>query len=338
MKKPLVLGCALLLTTSTAFASKSRMTALGQDSNIGSHYISDTRNVFDNAADLNGMTNYTIAEWGATTGADGEGGYFRNGGSLNYGIYLGGNINDRTQNTAKGATHKTTDDLMDIFVGSGSWGARLSYGKNKGSDGTNTYYGVGLGSEMGDLTVAANIDITNESETAGNLQEFKGDLGYDVNLEYDIAGMTAWLGYMANGYETKGTTGTKNGDVSNTKIYAGVGRIHEVSSTSRVFTDVSWFTNEQESGVTTKVKTTTRGLNVNVGFETDANDWLAWRGSFKQDLTAELFGATEGAQTNVAAGATLNFGKLKVDGTIGTSSGTVGSNDFLGTVGVHYWF
>ncbi len=338
MKKALVLGCTMALATSTAYASKSRMTALGQDSSVGSNYISDTRNVFANPAEINEMNNYTVAEWGSTTSADGEGGYFRNAGSMNYGVYLGGNVDNRTQNTAKGATHKTTDDLIDLFVGMNNWGARVSYGKNKGSDATNTYYGVGLGMMMGDLEVQANVDITNESETATNQQEFKGDLGYDVSLEYDVAGWTAWLGYNAYGYETKGTTGTKNGEVSNTKIYAGAGRIHEVSNSSRVYSDLSWFMNEQESGTTTKTKTTTRGLNVNIGFEADANSWLSWRGSFKQDLSAEVFGVTEGAQTTVAAGATLNFGKLKVDGTIGTAAGKVGSNDFLSTVGVHYWF
>jgi hypothetical protein len=149
--------------------------------------------------------------------------------------------------------------------------------------------------------------------------------------------MILWAVYSGFGYEIKPTSGTAT-TRETMKAEVGLGREYEVSSTSRVITDISYFYQEQDDKVTTTVTTKTRGLDINIGFEADATSWLTWRGSFKQDLTSEIFGSVETANTNINGGATLTFGKLMVDGTIGFTSGKVGSNDLLGQVGVHYWF
>ena len=58
MKKHILIATGLALLSGAAHATKARMQALGQDQNLGSFYLGDTRNVFRNAADLNGTKDY----------------------------------------------------------------------------------------------------------------------------------------------------------------------------------------------------------------------------------------------------------------------------------------
>lgn len=339
----MLLLCLMVTLSSPVLASRARMQALGQDTGIGSFYIDDTRNIFHNPANLSNGSDYVLAEWNdnatnSTTG-DGEGGIFRDAGSMNYGLYFGADVDQRTQNVARTANSYTkSDDMLDLFLAGNAgmdWGLRVNYGKHKVAAGTNTAYGLGLGVNSGDLSVYSNLDISNKTESSSG--KFEGDFGYNVGLIYDFMGMTGWLNYTGWGYEITPTSGTKT-ERTLSKIQAGLGRIIEVSNTSRVFTDLDYYYQNQEDKTTATVKTKTRAVNVNIGFEADATSWLTWRGSVKQDLTSEVTGAVETAGTYINAGSTLNFGKLKVDGTIGTASGKVGSNDFLSQVGVHYWF
>ncbi len=346
MKKVLITSAALMMAGQSAYATKARMQGLGQSQEIGSFYLQDTRNIFRNAAYAAELSDYVIAEWNDaavnSSTSDGEGGIFQRNGNLSYGLYFGADIAERTQNSGKSTGSFTnTDDLIDLFVGGGDemkWGARLNYGKNKPLSGVNTFYGVGLGVMTDKWEAYTNLSISNESEKNASTDKFEGELSYEVGFTYNIMeGTTAWVEYSSFGYDR--TVSNAITTVENMRVNAGVGKEYKISKTSRVITDVSYFYNDQDSTASgTTTNTTTRGLDVNIGFEADANSWLTWRGSVKQDLTAELFGVIETANTNINGGATLNFGKLMVDGTIGFGSGKVGTNDFLGQVGVHYWF
>ena len=92
MKKSVLIATGLAVLSTSAYATKARMSALGQDEGLGSYYMGDTRNVFRNPADLNYTKNYMVAEWGQDAGtANAEGGFFRELGAFNYGVYLGSN-------------------------------------------------------------------------------------------------------------------------------------------------------------------------------------------------------------------------------------------------------
>ena len=80
--------------------------------------------------------------------------------------------------------------------------------------------------------------------------------------------------------------------------------------------------------------------------EADANSWLTLRGSVSHNIygaseiegvagaTGELEGTEIAGSTAIGVGATLNFGKLKVDGAF-----SLQSDDGAETrVGLHYWF
>lgn len=349
MKKTLLTVGALMMTAPSVYATKARMQGLGQSQQIGSYYLNDTRNVFRNAAYAVDMTDYVLAEWNNnntntnSNTSDGEGGFFQRAGNMSYGVYFGADVTERTQNTDKTTgSFASSDDLIDLFIGGGDeikWGARLNYGKHKVTSTFNTTYGVGFGA-MGDKWEAyTNLTVANESEIATNNNKFEGDFSYDVGFTYDIMdNTTAWVEYSSFGYDRTVSNAVTSGETM--RVDAGIGKIYDISKTSRVVTDLSYFYNDQEttaSGTTTEA--TTRGLNANIGFEADATSWLTMRGSFKQDLTSEVFGAVETAGTQINAGATLNFGKLMIDGTIGHSSNAkLGTDGLLSQVGVHYWF
>ncbi|TNE99919.1 MAG: hypothetical protein EP326_07310, partial [Deltaproteobacteria bacterium] len=108
MKKQIIVATGLAVLSTSAWATKSRLEALGQDSN-GSYYIKDSRSIFLNPAHVNTFKNYVVSEWGtqnnsadSTTSPHAEGGFFREAGAFSYGVYLGNE--SRAQNGLKAAS------------------------------------------------------------------------------------------------------------------------------------------------------------------------------------------------------------------------------------------
>lgn len=368
MKKTLVIAGLAVLSTS-AHATKARMEALGQDSVRGSEYISDSRNVFRNPAVLNQTKNYLVTEWGTNATADetaaaprAEGGFFREMGSFNYGLYLG---NDETAKGRTGAVNQflTQDNALDLFLSGDmgvQWGARLHYANSKDEatsafEKKNTAIGLGLGVVMGELEAYTNITIVDKSEgAAAASNEFKTKPSYIVGGSYKIGGNTVFASYENAKYEVTGTV--IPGTTKNSQITVGAGRIHEINPTARIITDA---TVKLATEQTTAGKEKTNTLPVTLGFEADATSWLVLRGAVSQNVilndTKTVAGKkiTNANSTGVNAGATLNFGKLKVDGTIGTTTagngtsantpagtntGTLSLSNLMTRVGVSYWF
>ena len=392
MKKQIVLATIATLATSSAWATKARMNALGQRQERGSFYIQDTRNVFRNAARINQTNNYVVTEWGdasQTTGATptveggnssatnpkAEGGFFKNAGAFNYGVYLGSDI-DNFDEMSTGfagtaisapAGFKTRSNDLDLFFGGDmgvEWGARVHYasGKNEGTvEQKQSTLGLGLGMVMGDLNAYVNYMINSEREgavAAGDKLEDDGSM--DIGLGYKWMDFTFFVDYAKNAVKlTDATTSTNNIETSRSVLTVGAGYVKEVSSTSRMFADLSFVSqgDEDKQGTTTTEKDYT-SLPLTVGFETDATSWLTLRGSISQNVflnssktkvtnTAETK-STQDNTTSVQAGATLNFGKLMIDGMIGTngtdgatpgtSRGVLDTDRLLTQVAVHYWF
>ena len=138
MKKTLVVAAGLAVLSTSAFASKARMAALNQDAALGSYYLEDNRNQWRSAGDFGG--NYVIIEHGqnyqddATPPgrqlADAEGGFFREGGSMNYGLYL--NSTDTYGNVQDSDAGTIGAGRIDLFLSGNSgmdWGVRLGYSR-----------------------------------------------------------------------------------------------------------------------------------------------------------------------------------------------------------------
>ncbi|AUN96923.1 hypothetical protein C0V70_02135 [Bacteriovorax stolpii] len=356
MKKSALVIAGLALLSTNAFASKARLAALGGNDGAANLYVSDKANVFRNAATINTHKNFVVTEWGDNVNADSstapraEGGFFKDAGSLAYGLYLG---NDGENDTTRTTNYMAQDNALDLFLGGDAgmqWGARLHYASGKDDTGTvkkkNSAYGVGLGMVMGAAEGYANIDISDKSEggaAAGD--EWNQKPSFTIGGSYDWSGYT-FFGEFSNG-KVEEKVGTTTTSTKNTDIRVGAGRIWEINPTARVLADASF--------VYTQEKTTTKdkfmGLPVTFGFEADATSWLTLRGSVGQYvlLNNRKNGTVKSSQANsttVNGGATLNFGKLAVDGLVGTTDGTgangkkgvLSTSNLLTRVGVTYNF
>jgi hypothetical protein len=367
MKRNVLVIAGLAVLSTNAFASKARVQALGQDANRGSEYIADSRNVFRNPAALNETKNYLVTEWGGSVNTDAnnapraEGGFFREMGAFNYGLYLG-NEGDNTGRSQAANSFLAQDNALDLFIAGDmgvKWGARLHYANSKDQatsafEKKNTAYGVGLGVVAGAIEGYANVDISDKSTGATAARDVS-----KLKPSYLVGGSFTWTDYtFFASYENRKTevSGTTTSTTKDSTIVAGVGRTMEINPTARIFGDakVSIATNSVTAG-----KTKTNTLPVTFGMEADATSWLTLRGAVSQNLFLNEVKNTSGKKstkantTTVAAGATLNFGKLKVDGLIGTSdasrSGTVSANNgtnagtlttdnLMTRVAVSYWF
>lgn len=367
MKKTLVIASLAVLSTS-AFASKARMEALGQGT--VSRYMMDTRSVFLNPAMVNEQKNYIITEWGTSdlstvAAADrdtakaprAEGGFFREMGTFTYGLYLG---NDDSR-MSHGTGFMTQSNGLDLFLGGDmgvKWGARVHYANAKDEQATiarkHNAFGLGLGAEMGDAEAYANIDLADKStgKTAGLAgDESKQKPSFTVGGSYKFAGWSFFAEYEANKLEEKVTTTTTTS--KDTQILVGAGRVHEINPTARLITDLTLSMASTDAGAG---KTKTNKLPATLGMEVDATSWLVLRGSVAQNIILGEEKNPAGKKktlansTSVNAGATLNFGKLKVDGMIGNTGATRGTgavnakegalttDNLLTRVAVSYWF
>jgi hypothetical protein len=368
MKKTLVIASLAVLSTS-AFASKARMESLGQDSVRGSEYIMDSRNVFRNPAELNEMKNYIITEWGtgalndAANAPRAEGGFFREMGAFNYGLYLGNNERALTGGPARviagTAGFLAQDNAVDLFLAGDmgvKWGARLHYANAKDESTAafatkNSAFGLGLGATMGDAEVYADTTLSDKS-TAGAAagDEYKTKPSFLVGGAYKWSGVTFFANYNAAKADVK--VGTVTTNYKESAITVGAGRVHEINPTARLLTDAKLVL-AQDTNETAVGKTKSTTLPVTLGLEADATSWLVVRGNVHQNVivgsTKNVAGktTTKANSTTVDAGATLNFGKLKVDGNVGTTgttgtasskTGVLSTNNLLTRVAVSYWF
>lgn len=152
MKKHLLIAGLAVLSTS-AYATTTRLSALGQDTTRGSFFIDDNYNVFRNAAYVNMYKNYTVTEWGDEDGNTNtakenlEGGFFREMGAFAYGVYFN-NESDTAEGLSQGGSSfidsgerfKRATNGLDVFFGGDmglQWGARLHYASSTDKIATN---------------------------------------------------------------------------------------------------------------------------------------------------------------------------------------------------------
>lgn len=359
MNALVIAGIALLSTN--AFATKARIEAMGPNANL---YIKDSRNVFRNAATINSNKNYLVTEWGTAAKSDSatapraEGGFFREAGSLAYGLYLGdeGTRNGTRVDNTTATGYLAQDNALDLFIGGDAglqWGAKVHYANSKEETGTasakrtNSAIGLGLGMVMGEAEGYVNVDLSDKSKgdgtTAGN--EFKVKPSFVVGGSYNWSGYTFFAEANIAKTETKAATTTT--DKTNDYMI-GAGRVMDVTPTARVFGNVAVAMTKEDNSTS---KTTETYLPVTFGFETDATSWLALRGSVSQNVLlnnrkvetkaapATTTKSTQAGTTSVDAGASLTFGKLALDGSIGVkTTGTLNTDNLLSRVGVTYSF
>ena len=359
MNALVIAGIALLSTN--AFATKARIEAMGPNANL---YIKDSRNVFRNAATVNSNKNYLVTEWGTAAKDDtsaaprAEGGFFREAGSLAYGLYLGdeGTRNTTRVDNSTAAGFLGQDNALDLFIGGDAglqWGARVHYANSKNETGTasakrtNSAISLGLGMVMGEAEGYVNVDLSDKSKGNGTNASYE----FKTKPSFVVGGSYNWSGYVFFAEANVGKTETKTTSTATEKTnnyMVGAGRVMDVTPTARVFGNLAVAMNKTDVAAS---KTTETLLPATFGFETDATSWLALRGSVTQNVLlnnrkvetktapTSTTKSTKSGTTSVDAGASLTFGKLALDGSVGVkASGTLNTDNLLSRVGVTYSF
>jgi len=333
MKKTLVVAAGLAVLSTSAFASKARMSALNQDSALGSYYMEDERNAFRTAGSFSG--NYVYLEHGAdfASGAvnpTAEGGFFREGASMSYGLYLNSSEHGQLANAG------TVDPgRIDLFLRSNSgmnWGVRLGYESIEVGALDGSAFDLSVNGDLG----GANVWFTYVPAT----DDLSGDADQEADMQlgatYGYGDHTLFAEYSSDG-------GPDGGEAA-TSITLGAGRTMSTDS-GMFFYDISLTSNSNEGNVKDVSRLT---VPVTFGFETQATSWLTWRASIKQSFFGALEAAngdkTSIATTTVGAGASLTWGSLRVDGSLTTVANTatadtrLGSNDLMSNISAVYKF
>ena len=346
MKKTLVVAAGLAVLSTSAFASKARMAALSQSAALGSYYLEDNRNQWRSAGDFGG--NYVIVEHGTdapgAAAATSEGGFFREGSSMNYGVYLNstdtyGNVADATSVDFGNGAVAVVPGRLDLFLSGNSgmdWGVRLGY-ESVDSE-TNNEEGSGFDISLNTTLGGANVWLTfvpgTDALTAGG-----NDIESDMRLgaTYDYNGYTLFAEYSS-----EGGTDRANNEAA-TELVLGAGRVHGTDN-GMFFYDLSLRMTKAEGNRDGVDRTR---VPLTFGFETRATSWLSWRVSIQQSLHGALEAggnSTTARTTTVGAGASLHWGSLQVDGVLqgvsnaAAGAGRLGANDLMSNVSATYTF
>jgi hypothetical protein len=330
MKKHIVVAAGLAVLSTGAFATVARMSALNQDTAQGSYYMDDERNAFRSAGAFSG--NYVYFEHGSNgANGDAQGGVFREGGSMNYGLYINSDINNNLANSASGANPAR----FDLFLKSNSgmnWGVRLGYESitvdAANEDGSTFDFSVN-----GDLG-GANVwfSMAPATDTLAGADGTESDM--QVGATMAMGDHTLFAEYDSEG-------GAANADAA-TRITVGAARTHSTDS-GMWFYDISLNMTTAEGNVDGVDRTT---VPVTFGFESKATSWLTWRASIQQSVFGALDsnGNEASARTaNLGVGASLTWGDLRVDGVVSNANtaagaGTLGSDGFMSNVSAVYNF
>ena len=350
MKKTLVVAAGLAVLSTSAFATKSRMTALNQDSGLGSFYIDDERNAFRTAGSFSG--NYVYVEHGASAtngvGGTAEGGFFREGSTYNYGLYLNSSEHGQLASAAgtAGANAIAIDPArVDLFLTSNSgmnWGVRLGYesvtvdaqtttsGAVIATDQDGSAFDISLNADLGDANVwLTYVPGTDALATGGTNTE--ADMS--VGVTYGYGDHTLFAEYSSDGGNDVAAPLTN--DAENT-ITLGAGRTMNTES-GMFFYDLALVSISNE-GYSDKVSK--MALPLTFGFEVQAASWLTWRGSIQQSLygSRDNDGKDSSARTTkLGVGASLNWGNLRLDGVV-SNTAALGTNDLMSNVSAVYNF
>ncbi len=258
------------------------------------------------------------------------------------------------------AAQAQNEDTLDLFVGgetSFKWGARLSYADASNEQGGNYATGktfdkveksgilVGLGAIAGNNEFYANIGAGNElkiegiTDLGGGDYHFKGELGFQVGYIRALGNNAkAWLEYRAQDVKEEEVSSLdETWEVSVYQI--GYGKVSKLNDVFTANYKLVYNADKQEnrgfaSGQEDYEETR---LTATLGMEAMVKEWLTLRASIANNLMGETTALAAGGtskdsrtiadSTEIALGASLNFGDFAIDGLIGNnadSDGTAG--------------
>ncbi|MBK7844602.1 MAG: hypothetical protein IPJ71_13080 [Bdellovibrionales bacterium] len=355
-----------------AFATKSRLEALNQDS-MGSFFVKDERNIFLNPAYIHKIDRRINLEWGDDGGASktdtvaapkAEGGWFENEGSFPYTIYLGNEDNESISfrnlaGTSASGTFLMPDNTLDFTWGMGSgsanrWGLGATLSNNKdettvaGVERSETFVGFRAGVLVGEeWEFYSHLALVDEAEGAAvDNDGYKGKLGLKVGAIYNLDKYRIWGQIHKKDSEYEVVGGTSQ-DLNAFELTVGAGHTEELSSRHAF---LIWFAQlereslEQGASVSHELETTQ--LLAGFGVEGQVKRWLSLRGSIKQgvllnDQTNKTTGTPSTSNSiadsaTVAGGMSVLLNGFYLDGSFTTTAGTLNAGNIMSRVAMSY--
>ncbi len=344
MKKILSTLVGIMLFTTVSHASKARLNALGQDGD-GSLYILDNRNIFLNPSTLNDVKSGIYTEWGSNP----EGGFVKYLGGMKFGFHMGSDsapdYNGKYLHSGNG---------LDFFLAGESrvkWGVALSYVSNELKDGDDDVFkesstGLKLGASRGNWSAFAHLGLGGKAEGSIFNDEdgqqpddindvAEGKSSYTLGGTYNVGQGTVFLKYKTGETEVSGV----DTNLSKSATSLGWHNGHDMGDNGMWFYTLSYDKETAEGGAF-DLDFEDTALKSIIGFEAQGASWLTLRGSVSQrTFINEGSDGSVPNTTAVAAGATLNFGSLSIDGSLGSiGDASLNAFDLLSDVALSYSF
>lgn len=362
---------SLILSHPLAQASRSRLTAIGQNSN-GSLFVKDARNMFLNPAEINNVTQQANFEWGATasnTTPKAEGGIVHGTGSMNLGMQLG-RVGEAALDAADGISDATLgltnypENSLEIIFGSGydmKWGGAVHYVNSDTKTSQPTVADTEsqiitgkFGLIMNNIAGYLHADLTNntKSETSGVTTEYDGNLTLRLGGSYALdEGSVLGLAIDRESYDHDNGAGV-TGEGNDMSIEFTWHRTLKKTETDMLYYSVGVILVDDEvksNPAGTKNTTEKTALPVKIGVETKARDWMVLRGSVTQEVIINKDETKTGGNTTeknntddtvVAAGVGFIFNEnFTIDATFaGSTTGVFNTTNMFANVGMNYTF
>lgn len=363
-----------LMATPMALASRARLEALGQDPN-GSYFLQDSRNIFLNPAvtvTLPNQLNLEMGDAGITGNPKAEGGLIHTGEQGSYGLNLG-RIGMGAQHILDVKTDLAIDlmkpeNAVELIYAKGfsdlNLGLNLLYANassdtgetNNLPDKTASVMTLTVGASKENMDFYLSYGLSEKSKTedlASVTKEFDSSssvkLGgvYKFSEEIKLSLETSMLNYKFNtGAGLTGSRGIQNLSVN---FYNAL----QTNSDLFIFYTMGLTQNKKtidyELVSANDVESATLDLPIVLGAESQVKDWLNLRASVKQSTIINSKDYKNGSTnlktdnavntTTVAAGLTLTFGKVSLDGLFeGATQGKINGNQFIAEAALKYMY
>ena len=327
MKKLLVVVAACLGIES-AYATKARMSALGQDAGRGSFYLEDSRNIWRSAGHVNDLdqlmtlehgTNYLAADGTTRQTATAEGGFFMPISGHQIGFYL--NNDNYGEVDGVGGVESGRAELFFGRPSMMNLGLRLGYEainiESNNTEGKS--FDLGASVDIGEVSLWFNY-VPEITITVG---------GADTDVD---ANMNLGANYVLGSYDL--FFEYEKSDDDNSEITLGTARVNGF--------DGGFYFHDLVLTQTDDGTNSDTDISIALGVEYQATSWLQWRMSVRQSLLQSGDSGTSSRTTAVGAGAALTFDDLSIEGSLqglaNAANPTLGANNLLSNVSVNYNF
>lgn len=364
-----LLTLAIVLASTSAFATRARVTALQS-----APHIVDAASVYSKPADIFAVSDSLTIESGKTNivpnGGAGnsvtegaEALMIRSSGDAKWALSLGHDdvrsFSQRAEADANNAgiaiigQQNPFELSYGMKSGDMAWAGTLVYSNfnDKKAEVKESTTGVKFGAATSTWDATVNLGLTDKWEASTTKDEFKGKSNVALRGGFWVASdMYAYANVAMGGYEVT-DAGAVVAEIKTTDVT--VGAINTVKSEGNEFfwgagLASSQWKNSKATGAAIE-KSSSLTLPLIIGVEANAASWLTLRGSVTQNVLiqnekSETTTATQSEKspgsnsTTFAAGAGLKLGKLALDGSILAGTQKVNSADLLGTVGLTYAF